>query len=186
MLSLQPQAFAPTRSFASRPSTLASALALAGVAPLSQAAFFEDSTATFETRNMYFNRDFRDGTSAQQSKRDEWAQGFILNFESGYTDGTVGFGLDALGMLGIKLDSSPDRTDTGLLPTHDDGKAANEYSKLGLTGKVKLSQTELKIGTLIPELPTLQPNDGRILPQTFEGGLAHRGDTGKREGAGDG
>ena len=171
MLSLQPQAFAPTRSFAARPSAIASALALAGVAPMSQAAFFEDSTATFETRNMYFNRDFRDGTSAQQSKRDEWAQGFILNFESGYTDGTVGFGLDALGMLGIKLDSSPDRTDTGLLPTHDDGKAADEYSKLGLTGKVKISQTELKIGTLIPELPTLQPNDGRILPQTFEGGL---------------
>lgn len=171
MLSLQPQAFTPTRSFAARPSAIASALALAGVAPMSQAAFFEDSTATFETRNMYFNRDFRDGTSAQQSKRDEWAQGFILNFESGYTDGTVGFGLDALGMLGIKLDSSPDRTDTGLLPTHDDGKAADEYSKLGLTGKVKVSQSELKIGTLIPELPTLQPNDGRILPQTFEGGL---------------
>nr|WP_225779047.1 OprD family porin [Pseudomonas sp. Marseille-Q3773] len=171
MLSLQPQAFAPTRSFAARPSAIASALALAGVAPISQAAFFEDSTATFETRNMYFNRDFRDGTSAQQSKRDEWAQGFIVNFESGYTDGTVGFGLDALGMLGIKLDSSPDRTDTGLLPTHDDGKAADEYSKLGLTGKVKVSQSELKIGTLIPELPTLQPNDGRILPQTFEGGL---------------
>lgn len=171
MLSSQPQAFAPTRSFAARPSAIASALALAGVAPMSQAAFFEDSTASFETRNMYFNRDFRDGTSAQQSKRDEWAQGFILNFESGYTDGTVGFGLDALGMLGIKLDSSPDRTDTGLLPTHDDGKAADEYSKLGLTGKVKISQTELKVGTLIPELPTLQPNDGRILPQTFEGGL---------------
>ena len=171
MLSSQPQAFAPTRSFAARPSAIASALALAGVAPMSQAAFFEDSTATFETRNMYFNRDFRDGTSAQQSKRDEWAQGFMLNFESGYTDGTVGFGLDALGMLGIKLDSSPDRTDTGLLPTHDDGKTADEYSKLGLTGKVKVSQTELKIGTLIPELPTLQPNDGRILPQTFEGGL---------------
>lgn len=171
MLSSQPQAFAPTRFFAARPSAIVSALALAGVAPMSQAAFFEDSTATFETRNMYFNRDFRDGTSAQQSKRDEWAQGFMLNFESGYTDGTVGFGLDALGMLGIKLDSSPDRTDTGLLPTHDDGKAADEYSKLGLTGKVKVSQTELKIGTLIPELPTLQPNDGRILPQTFEGGL---------------
>lgn len=171
MLSIQPQAFAPSRSFAARPCALASAVALAGVAPLSQAAFFEDSTATFETRNMYFNRDFRDGTSAQQSKRDEWAQGFMLNFESGYTEGTVGFGLDALGMLGVKLDSSPDRTDTGLLPTHDDGKAADEYSKLGLTGKVKVSKTELKIGTLIPELPTLQPNDGRILPQTFEGGL---------------
>ena len=171
MLSSQPQAFAPTRSIRPRHTAIASALALAGIAPVSQAAFFEDSSATFETRNMYFNRDFRDGTSSQQSKRDEWAQGFMLNFESGYTEGTVGFGLDALGMVGIKLDSSEDRTGTGLLPTHDDGKAADEYSKLGLTGKVKISKTELKVGSLIPELPTLQPNDGRILPQTFEGGL---------------
>lgn len=171
MLSKQLQAFAPIRSFSTRPSAIASAFALAGVTPMSQAAFLEDSTATFETRNMYFNRDFRDGTSSQQSKRDEWAQGFMLNFESGYTDGTVGFGLDALGMLGVKLDSSPDRTGSGLLPTHDDGRAADEYSKLGLTGKVRISATELKIGTLIPELPTLQPNDGRILPQTFEGAL---------------
>ena len=95
----------------------------------------------------------------------------MLNLQSGYTDGTVGFGVDALGMLGVKLDSSPDRTGTGLLPTHDDGRAADEYSKLGLTGKVKISATELKIGALIPELPILKPNDGRILPQTFNGGL---------------
>jgi hypothetical protein len=47
--------------------------------------------------------------------------GLHAQLQSGYTDGTVGFGLDALGMLGIKLDSSPDRTGTGLLPTHDDG-----------------------------------------------------------------
>eukprot|EP01132_Coremiostelium_polycephalum_P017287 gene17287-20716_t len=133
MLRTQP----PARSSRITQTALASAAALAGFSPAGQAAFFEDSTATLETRNMYFNRDFRDGTSAQQSKRDEWAQGFMLNLQSGYTDGTVGFGVDALGMLGVKLDSSPDRTGTGLLPTHDDGR----------------------------------PNDGRILPQTFEGGL---------------
>ncbi|WP_223458302.1 MULTISPECIES: OprD family porin [unclassified Pseudomonas] len=170
MQSLQTQAIAPARLSRFSHTALASAAALAGFSPLSQAAFFEDSSATFETRNMYFNRDYRDGTSAQQSKRDEWAQGFMLNLKSGYTDGTVGFGVDALGMLGVKLDSSPDRTGTGLLPT-DDGRAVDEYSKLGLTGKVKISASELKIGTLIPELPILKPNDGRILPQTFEGGM---------------
>ena len=171
MLSMQLQDLPHARFSRLSHTALASAAALAGFSPLSQAAFFEDSTATFETRNMYFNRDFRDGTSAQQSKRDEWAQGFMLNLQSGYTDGTVGFGVDALGMLGVKLDSSPDRTGTGLVPTHDDGRAADEYSKLGLTGKVKISATELKIGSLIPELPILKANDGRILPQTFEGGL---------------
>lgn len=51
MLSAQPQAFAPARSLSARPSAVVSALALAGVAPISQAAFFEDSSATFETRD---------------------------------------------------------------------------------------------------------------------------------------
>ncbi|MCS4063770.1 outer membrane porin, OprD family [Pseudomonas sp. LB-090624] len=131
--------------------------------------FVEDSKLNLQMSNYYFNRDFRDGTG--QSKREEWAQGFLLDFRSGYTPGTVGFGLDALGMLGIKLDSSPDRAGSGLLPVHDNGRAANEFTRLGLTAKVKMSETELKYGTLIPKLPTVQANTGRILPQTFEGGL---------------
>lgn len=131
--------------------------------------FFEDSKAGLQLQNYYFNRDFRDG--AGQSKREEWAQGFLLDLRSGYTPGTVGFGLDALAMLGIKLDSSPGRAGSGLLPVHDDGRAADEFSRLGLTAKVKVSSSELKYGTLIPKLATVQANTGRILPQTFEGGL---------------
>lgn len=135
------------------------------------ADFFSDSHGTFETRNVYFNRDFRDGPSTQQSKREEWAEGFILKFESGYTPGLIGFGLDMTGMLGVRLDSSPDRAGSGLLPVRSDGRAASEYGKLGLTAKVKVSATELKVGALIPALPTLRPNDGMILPQSFEGAL---------------
>ncbi|MEH6566607.1 MAG: OprD family porin [Halopseudomonas sp.] len=130
--------------------------------------FVEDSSATLSTSNIYFNRDFREG--AGQSKREEWAQGFILDLQSGYTEGVVGFGLDAKAMLGVKLDSSPDRTGTGLLPTHDDGRAADEYSKLGLTAKARYSESELQLGTLMPKIPVLQPNTSRILPQTFQGG----------------
>ncbi|WP_417661372.1 OprD family porin [Pseudomonas sp.] len=150
-------------------SLLSVAVSTALLAPTAQAEFFKDSSGTLTANNIYLNRDFREGTG--QNKREEWAQGFIFNIQSGYTEGTVGFGVDALGMLGLKLDSSPDRTGTGLLPTHDDGRAADDYSHLGLTGKVKVSATELKIGTLMPELPTLKTNDSRILPQTFEGGL---------------
>lgn len=135
----------------------------------SAAGFIEDSKASLQTSNYYFNRDFRDG--AGQSKREEWAQGFMLDLRSGYTQGTVGFGLDAMAMLGLKLDSSPDRTGTGLLPTHDDGRAADEFGRVALTAKVRVSDTELKYGTLIPKLPTLQANTGRLLPQTFDGGL---------------
>ncbi|MEN5035824.1 OprD family porin [Pseudomonas sp. TWI929] len=139
------------------------------VSTVSAEGFIEDSKANLTLQNYYFNRDFRDG--AGQSKREEWAQGFLLDLRSGYTPGTIGFGLDALGMLGLKLDSSPDRAGSGLLPVHDDGRAADEFSRLGLTAKVKVSASEFRYGTLIPKLPTVQANTGRILPQTFEGGL---------------
>lgn len=76
------------------------------------ADFFNDANVDLEMRDFYMNRDLRDGTG--QSKRDEWAQGFILRAQSGYTPEFVGFGLDAIAMVGLKLDSSPDRTCTGL------------------------------------------------------------------------
>ncbi|ANC01538.1 porin [Pseudomonas putida] len=131
------------------------------------ADFFKDSSANLDTKNYYFNRDYRE--AAKQSKRDEWAQGFTFNFISGYTPGTVGFGLDVTGMLGVKLDSSPDRSGTGLLPKGSDGRAADEYSKLGVAGKVRISKTELRVGEQVPKLPVLQPNTSRLFPQTFQG-----------------
>ena len=136
--------------------------------------FFEDTTAKVESRTVYFNRDFRDGhTSTEQgaSKREESAQGFILNLQSGYTEGTVGFGIDALGMLGIKLDSSADSSNSGLLPStgHDPRGSVDQYAKLGLTAKVRVSESVLKYGALLPDVPLLKYNDGRLLPTMFNG-----------------
>lgn len=151
----------------------AAPLALLVVLPTAQAqsaddGFLAGSKASLEMRNIYYNRDYREDDG--QSKREEWAQGFLLHLQSGFTRGPIGFGLDAQGLLGVKLDSSPDRTRTGLLPRHDDGRAADEYGKLGLTAKARVSQSELRVGTLMPTLPSLKPNNSRILPQTFEGG----------------
>ncbi|MDH1280567.1 OprD family porin [Pseudomonas chengduensis] len=132
--------------------------------------FFKDATATLQARNYYFSRDFSDIVGPnRQSKAKEWAQGFILNFKSGYTPGTVGFGVDAIGLLGLKLDSSADRVNTGLLPTRESGKAADDYSRLGAALKVKLSQTELKVGELQPNLPVLAFSDIRLLPPSYQG-----------------
>ncbi|MGJ3439479.1 OprD family porin [Pseudomonas sp. Je.1.5.c] len=144
---------------------------LGGAFPgVTQAEFLSDSKTTLEARNFYFSRDFRSGTSAQ-SKREEWAQGFILRSQSGYTEGDVGFGMDAIAMLGIKLDSSPDRTGTGLLPKHGNGRAADEFSTLAPTAKVKISATELKVGALTPTLPLLAANYSRLVPQVFNGAM---------------
>ncbi len=81
----------------------------------------------------------------------------------------MGFGIDALGTLGLKLDSSPDRVNTGLLPITDDGRAADDYSRLGLTFKAKVSKTELKVGELQPNLPVLAFSDIRLLPPSYQG-----------------
>lgn len=142
--------------------------------PVLAEGLIEDAKVSLQTKNFYLNRDFRDG--AGQNKRDEWAQGFILDAKSGFTPGPVGFGIDAIGMLGLKLDSSPDRTGTGLLPVHDDDRATDEYSKLGLTAKARYSESLLEVGTLIPDMPTVKANNGRIFPQTFRGGLLSIGE----------
>ncbi|MBZ9665121.1 MULTISPECIES: OprD family porin [Pseudomonadaceae] len=162
MLAASRQALPPVR-------LLCLAIAATGAAPLANAAFIEDSSASLTATNIYLNRDFRqfDG----QNKREEWGQGFRLDLQSGFTEGTVGFGVDAMGLLGLKLDSGRGRTGTDLLPVHDDGRSADEFSRLGLTGKVKVSATELRYGSHVPELPVVKASDSRLLPQVFEGGL---------------
>ncbi len=136
------------------------------------AALIEDSQAQLDLTNFYFNRDFRQ-SGASQSKAEEWAQGFVFRVESGYTEGRIGFGIDTLGLLGVKLDSSPDRSGTGILQSDREApfRAQDEYSELGLTAKMKLDDTELRIGTLQPVLPVLMRNYSRLLPQTFRGAM---------------
>lgn len=129
--------------------------------------FIADSKVRIEARNFYYNGDFREGTAV--SKREEWAQGFLLNYESGYTNGLVGFGADALVFAGYQLDSSPDRAGSGLLPKRASGEAAGEYSKAGYGVKMKISQTSVRYGMSLPKYPVLQYNNSRLTPQTFQG-----------------
>ncbi|MCF5050399.1 outer membrane porin, OprD family [Pseudomonas syringae] len=162
-------------------STLALAVTLGAIAQQAGAAgFIDDSKVTLGLRNFYINTDNRDsGTKAAnaQNKLEEWGQGFDLRFISGFTQGTVGFGLDAIGLLGVRLDSgggTNGATGTSyggtVFPSESNGKAVDNFSSLGLTAKAKISETELKLGTLQPKLPVIVTNDGRLLPQTFQGG----------------
>ena len=147
---------------------LASALLLgSGLPTLAHADFIADSKASVEMRNFYFNRDFRQ--SGARDKAEEWAQGFLLRMESGYTEGTVGFGIDALGMLGLKLDSGDGTAGTGLLPADRSGGSQDDYSKLALTAKARISNSTLKVGALQFRSPIVSANGSRLLPQTFQG-----------------
>lgn len=145
------------------------AAAALGTSSMASAAFLDDSKASVEARNFFMHRDFRSGTG--QNKAEEWAQGFILKMESGYTEGPIGFGLDAVGLLGVKLDSSPDRAGTNLLPRDREApnRAQDDYGTAGLTAKAKMSSTTLHVGTLQPIVPVLMRNDSRLLPNVYRG-----------------
>ena len=152
------------------PAPLLAALGLA-LSPVAMAGFIEDSKGSFEARNMYMNRDFRQ-SNAPQAKAEEWAQGFTARVESGFTEGVLGLGLDAIGETAIKLDSSRDRRGTGLLAFGAESQEPEDtYSELGLTAKVRLSKSVLKVGTLQPQLPVAAYNDTRLLSSTYAGTL---------------
>lgn len=135
-----------------------------------EGGFLEDAKGGLTLRNYYFNRDFRD-PGAAKGKVEEWAQGFIFKFSSGYTPGLIGFGLDGIALFGVKLDSGGGTSGSELLPVHDDGRAADDYGRAGLAAKLRMSATELKVGELLPDIPLLRYDDGRLLPQTFRGAM---------------
>ncbi|MFJ4086174.1 OprD family porin [Pseudomonas psychrophila] len=138
------------------------------IGPALASGFIDDSHADLVMRNYYFDRNYVNATP--QAAAREWAQGFILNLRSGYTEGPVGFGLDAQGLLGVRLDSSRARTGTGLLPYNATTREpADEYSELGLTAKARASKSELQLGTISTFLPIAFASPTRLLPQTFRG-----------------
>ena len=133
--------------------------------------FVEDSQLNVTLRNLYFSRDFRNNPSTDQSRRAEWGQGFIGTFESGFTQGTVGVGVDAIGMLGIKLDGGRGTTNTGLFPVGSDGRPEDDYSKGGAAVKFRVSDTVLKVGDQFTALPVFATDDSRLLPEMAQGAL---------------
>lgn len=149
--------------------TLATAGSILLAAPsLATADFINDSTATLGFRNLYMNQDTR---NKDEKTKEEWSQAIILDYKSGFTEGTIGFGVDVYAATGIKLDSGPNRSPDSF-PQRSNGKSVDNFGKLGGTAKAKLSETVLQVGTLMPRLPLLQANlQGRLLPQMFTGGM---------------
>jgi len=156
--------------------------ALAGLTPLSGMAvedkpegFIEGSTLNVLARNFYFNRDDRKGQSSPTGNgySEAWAQGFIGKLESGFTQGSVGFGLDAFAMYGLKLDSGTGRSggkgSFGVLPVDSDNQPEDGYSKLGGALKMRLLDTVIKAGDVFPLTPVVAYGDSRVLPESFRG-----------------
>ncbi|MBT8769328.1 OprD family porin [Metapseudomonas boanensis] len=138
-----------------------------------QEGFIEGSHLTVQTRNYYFNRDRRD---SQTQNSQEWGQGFIGLFSSGYTQGPIGVGIDAYGMLGLKLDGGGGTGGSSILPTTSPtkpglkyGKAPDEFSSAGAALKLRGFDSELKLGDQFINNPVIAGGTTRMLPQTFRG-----------------
>ncbi|MGE1173599.1 OprD family porin [Pseudomonas sp. BW7P1] len=147
-------------------------LALTGAAlpaMAEEAGFIDGAKASLNLRNFYINRNFTNPTKAQGMAQ-EWTQSFILDARSGFTQGTVGFGMDVLGLYSVKLDGGKGTGGTQLLPLDHDGRPADTFGRTNVAFKARLSQTEIKVGEWMPVLPILRSDDGRSLPQTFRGG----------------
>ncbi|CAI3791613.1 Porin D [Pseudomonas sp. MM223] len=153
-------------------SSLALAVALGVLAQQAGAAgFVEDSKLSLSSRTMYYDNNNRDAHGAVRPDQRETGQGFKLDYISGFTEGTVGFGVDAQALWGIHLDGGRGYHKSGFMPDDSDGSSVSQWARFGANAKARFSKTEAHFGSaLAPNLPILVANDGRVLPQTFEGG----------------
>jgi len=124
--------------------------------------FVDDASLDLLLRNTYWNRDYADGVP----DRNTWAQGFIATFESGFTQGVVGFGIDAYGLLGVKLDGGQADMFPGERKDWED-----DLSEAGAAVKLRLSNSTVKYGNQFVGLPVIASDDSRLLPEAFTGTL---------------
>lgn len=155
-------------SLSLRIGTLSAACTLC-LSPGVRADFFTDSQMTLGLRNFYVDRDFKQH-DAPFSRVGSWSQGFDLKYRSGYTDGLVQFGLEASSQFAYRLDGGGGRAPDSVLPyDQSTGKPVHDYGRSGVTGKVKISRTELRVGEHRPTLPVAYTDDSRQLMTTYEG-----------------
>ena len=126
------------------------------------AGFVEDSHLTLTNRNYYLNHDFKAGA---RDGRD-WSHALLGNFESGFTQGAVGFGLDVCAYYVQKLDGYG--AGTGNLAVDADGHTES-FGHIGGAAKLRISNTVLKYGILQPSAPVFAAGGWNILPQTAQG-----------------
>lgn len=141
-----------------------SASSLSAQAAETPEGFIEDSTARVIARNMYFNRN---ALSDYPDSRG-WGQGFQLDYQSGFTQGEIGFGADASAYSAYKLDGGRGTVGTGMFPADGEGEAT-ESSTLNASVKMKWSNTVIKYGDLRPYNPVFATPDLRLMPMTARG-----------------
>ncbi|NBB08568.1 OprD family porin [Pseudomonas sp. SLFW] len=144
--------------------------------------FLEDSKITGSTKNWYANELLRRGGNFSRSengvvvdrdpRRINWVQGTIVDYSSGFTQGTVGFATQMAVYNAVALDRDKDDLMGGAnrTLTKNNGDPVGQWSKLGLGNiKARISNTTLTAGRQSLNTPVLAYIGNRALPSSFEG-----------------
>ncbi|UYZ84104.1 OprD family porin [Entomomonas sp. E2T0] len=149
--------------------------------------FIEDSSLDIISRTMYMNSNARKGgfytlggynkSDKDRGHAEDFGTSLIGVYQSGFTEGTVGFGIDVIGMTAYKLDGGRGRSGddvNGLFPADGrTGRPQDNVSKLAPAIKFRISKTELKYGQMMVDTPVFatQSIDDKLLPEDATGFL---------------
>jgi hypothetical protein len=126
--------------------------------------FVEDAEGSVLFRTGYLSRDKKDGADDTRSS----AQTAMFKLESGYTQGTVGFGVGVIGDGSFKIGDNK-HTSNQMIPVHDNGRAYNHWARGGAFVKARISNTTAVYGTQVLDIPVFASNTARLVPEYFEG-----------------
>ena len=136
--------------------------------------FVEGASASVLLRNGFIQRDKKDGVHDTNS----WLQSVMLNLESGFTQGPVGFAAGVVGDFSFKLGDNYNAGNSMIALKNDGQKDANgrvdpydQWTRGGGYVKARASNTTLTYGTQILDLPVLASMTTRNVPEYFEGTL---------------
>jgi hypothetical protein len=121
-------------------------------------AFFRDSLVQFVARTYYLTRDNFDGSKSQA-----WAAGGWAAFRSGLIGDM--FGVHIAAYTSQPIFAPPDQDGTKLL-----SPGQNSIGVLGqIYGRVQIGDQEIRGGRQLVDTPLINPQDNRMVPNTFEG-----------------
>ncbi|CAI8776624.1 MULTISPECIES: OprD family porin [Pseudomonas] len=159
--------------------------------------FLEGQSISGSTRNWYANEQLKrggkfayrkNGQSTETDRRINWVQGTIIKYNSGFTEGTVGFSTEVAAYNAIALERDRENlaSNNGGAPgtrpgagnnrtlTKEGGDAQGQWSKVGLANiKARISNTTLTAGRMNFSSPQVDVIGNRPLPSSFEGIAIH-------------
>ena len=126
--------------------------------PSDTPAFFRDSLLQFVGRTYYFDKDNFNGTKSRA-----WTGGGWIAFRSGLI-GNI-FGVHVAGYTSQPLFAPAGEGGTRLLTQEQD-----PLNVIGqIYGRVQIFDQEIRGGRMLVDTPLINPQDNRMVPNTFEG-----------------